>query len=64
MSDGCICGNCTCGNGIQIEQYSASAENLSAAEVEVPIFESYNNLNNEWKIPQSVYPYTDGSINE
>lgn len=49
---------------IQIEQYSASVENLSAAEVEEPIFESYSNLNNEWKIPQPVYPYMDGNINE
>lgn len=66
MSDGCCGGSCACGQGIQIETYSASAEkseNFSAAEVEEPIFESSNNLNNEWKLPH-IYPYTDGAINE
>lgn len=67
MSDGCGCGTCACGQGIQIDAYSASAEksaNFSAAEVEDPIFESSNiNLNNEWRTPQ-IYPNTDGAINE
>ncbi len=67
MSGGCGCGTCACGQGIQIDTYSASAEkseNFSAAEVEDPISESHNsNLNNEWRTPQ-IYPYTDGNINE
>lgn len=67
MSNECCGGSCACGQGIQIETYSASAEkseNFSAAELEEPIFESHNsNLNNEWRTPQ-IYPLTDGAINE
>jgi hypothetical protein len=52
----CECGNCTCGQGIQIETNSASAE--EELQYESSGFNTY-----EWKMPV-IFPNTDGGINK
>jgi hypothetical protein len=49
----CECGNCTCGQGIQIE--SNAPEKIQ--------YESFGFNTYEWKMPV-IFPNTDGGINK
>lgn len=53
--DNCACGGCTCGQGIQIETPDTNLEEFQ--------FESHNINNNLWRTP-TVFPNTDGNIDE
>jgi hypothetical protein len=52
----CGCGNCKCGQGLQIATESASA--VEDIQYESSGFEIY-----EWKMPV-IFPNTDGGINK
>jgi hypothetical protein len=52
----CGCGNCSCGQGLQIATESASA----AEEIQ---YESSGFNTYEWKMPV-IFPNTDGGINK
>lgn len=53
----CVCGGCNCGSALNINLVADKAEEIQ--------YESHNNnsMNNLWKIP-TIYPNTDGQINE
>jgi len=50
MAD-CVCGGCTCGKGVQVENLQTDAPS--------PVEFEYNSL---WKTP-TTYPFTDGNTN-
>jgi hypothetical protein len=52
----CACGNCNCGQGLQITTESASA--VEEVQYESSGFNTY-----EWKMPV-IFPNTDGEINK